>query len=348
MMKKTIKILSALLAAAFVLSVAACSKTEEPGEGGAGRRQPAATNGTESGPETGETAADCAPPTSAATDGWASVTGSTATGDLVYTCADGTVISDFSFLDTVSRDYMPDSGDPDTGSWYCGKTVRDLTTGEVTKVWDRASETLALLEKYGVIYRGDETRNVCYITFDCDYNYNGNVGKILDTLKEKGVRALFVLNGQIIETEPALVKRMVDEGHIIGNHGRNHKNMARVDVDTFIAEVEDNNALLKKNVPGAGYMTYYRPPYGTVTEWDMALAQRMGLKNVLYSWTYDDYHDDAQPDPAEALNAILGGLHPGVVYMFHPKSTTDAAIMGDVIDGIRAAGYEIETVDKIS
>lgn len=348
-MKKLTRILSLLLAAAFVFALASCSEPQKPNDGGAGRQTVTpATAGTEqTDPAGSATESESAEPVPVGTDGWASVSGSSASGDLVYTRADGTTLSDFSFLDSVSREYMPDSGDPDTGSWYCGKTVRDLTTGEVTKVWDRSSETLALLEKYGVIYRGDESRKVCYLTFDCDYNYNGNVGKILDTLKEKGVTALFVLNGQIIESEPAVVKRMVDEGHIIGNHGRNHKNMARVDVDTFIAEVEDNNALLKKNVPGAKYMTYYRPPYGTVTEWDMALAQRMGLKNVLYSWTYDDYHDDAQPDPAEALNAILGGLHPGVVYMFHPKSTTDAAIMGDVIDGIRAAGYEIETVDKI-
>ncbi|MBR3423816.1 MAG: polysaccharide deacetylase family protein [Clostridia bacterium] len=347
-MKKTIRILSALLAIAFVFALAACSGTNEPGQGGAGRLTPVSTaDGTTAMTDDGGTESETAAPPPAATDGWASVTGSYAAGNLVYTRADGTALTDFSFLESASHEYMPDSGDPDTGSWYCGKTERDLETGEVTKVWDRSAETLALLEKYGVIYRGDESRKVCYFTFDCDYNYNGNVGRILDVLREKGVTALFVLNGQIIETEPELVKRMVDDGHIIGNHGKNHKNMARVDVDTFIAEIEDNNALLKKNVPGAKYMTYYRPPYGTVTEWDMALAQQMGLKNALYSWTYDDYHDDAQPDPAEALNAILRGLHPGCVYMFHPKSTTDAAIMGDVIDGIRAAGYEIETVDKI-
>ncbi len=347
-MNKTTKILSALLALAFIFSLASCSGTNDPGQGGAGRQTssvPADETGT--GPASIGTESETAAPSPSTVDGWASVTGSSASGDLRYTRADGEVISDFSFLDSVSRDYMPDSGDPDTGSWYCGKTERDLTTGEVTKVWDRAPETLALLEKYGVVYRGDETRKVCYLTFDCDYNYNGNVGRILDVLREKEVTALFVLNGQIIETEPELVKRMVDDGHIIGNHGRNHKNMARVDVDTFISEIEENNALLKQKVPGAKYMTYYRPPYGTVTEWDMALAERMGLKNVLYSWTYDDYHDDAQPDPAEALDAILRGLHPGCVFMFHPKSTTDAAIMGDVIDGIRAAGYEIETVDKI-
>ncbi len=346
-MNKTIKILSALLALAFVFAAVSCSGTNEPGQGGAGRQTstlPADETGTV--PAGSGTESETAAPLPSTADGWASVTGSYAAGDLVYTRADGTTLSDFSFLDSASHEYMPDSGDPDTGSWYCGKTERDLATGEVTKVWDRAPETLALLEKYGVIYRGDETRKVCYLTFDCGFD-NGNTGKILDVLKEKNVKGLFVLNGHFIESAPDLVKRMVDEGHIVGNHGRNHVNMARVSVDEFIAEVEENNALLRQLVPGAPYMTYYRPPYGTVTEWDMALAQAMGLKNVLYSWTYYDYNEDAQPDPAESLDQVLRGLHPGCVFMFHPISSTDAAIMGDVIDGIRAAGYEIETVDKI-
>ena len=349
-MKIQARILSAVLALVFVLALASCSQPEKPGESGVGRATSSVPVteqvGTETAPTESGTEKETTEPGPVKTDGWASVTGSTAAGDLVYTRPDGTVLSDFSFLDSVSREYMPDSGDPDTGSWYCGKTVRDLTTGEVTKVWDRAPETLALLEKYGVIYRGDETRKVCYFTFDCGFD-NGNTGKILDVLKEKNVRGLFVLNGHFIESAPDLVRRMIDEGHIVGNHGRNHVNMARVTVDEFIKEVEENNALLRELVPGASYMTYYRPPYGTVTEWDMALAEKMGLKNVLYSWTYYDYNEDAQPDPAESLNSVLEGLHPGCVFMFHPISSTDAAIMGDVIDGIRAAGYEIETVDKI-
>lgn len=346
-MKRTTKILSALLALVFVLAAVSCTGTNDPGQGGAGRQTSTVlSNETETGPADSGTESETAAPSLPTVDGWASVTGSYAAGNLVYTRADGSTLTDFSFLDSVSREYMPDSGDPDTGSWYCGKTERDLTTGEVTKVWDRAPETLALLEKYGVIYRGDETRKVCYLTFDCGFD-NGNTGKILDVLKEKNVKGLFVLNGHFIESAPDLVKRMVDEGHIVGNHGRNHVNMARVSVDEFIAEVEENNALLRQLVPGAPYMTYYRPPYGTVTEWDMALIRAMGLKNVLYSWTYFDYNEDAQPDPAESLDSVLRGLHPGCVFMFHPISSTDAAIMGDVIDGIRAAGYEIETVDKI-
>ncbi|MBQ7475278.1 MAG: polysaccharide deacetylase family protein [Clostridia bacterium] len=341
------KKLICFVAACLILALVSCSQTVKNEPEGAGRVKNSSAVTETAGPDGTDKATGTAPSADPAPTGYASFSGSSAAGDLVYVRADGEKVSDFSFLDGKSREYVPDCGDPDTGSWYCGKTERDPETGEVRKIWDRSDETLGLLAKYGVIYRGDESRNVCYFTFDCDYEYGGNVAKILDTLKDKGVKALFVLNGTIIESRPDLVKRMIDEGHTVGNHGRNHKNMARLSVDEFIKEVEDNNALLREKIPGAPYMVWYRPPYGTVTEWDMALAERMGLKNALYSWTYDDYHDDAQPEPASAKEAILKGLHPGCVYMFHPKSTTDAAVMGEVIDAIRAAGYEIESVENI-
>ncbi len=277
--------------------------------------------------------------------GRASVSGSISGGDLTYTRADGTKITDFSFLDSKSRDFLPDAGDQENGSWYCGKTERDPETGEVTLVFDRSAETLDLLKKYGVIYRGDESRKVCYFTFDCGYE-NGYTGQILDVLKEKDVKGTFFLNGAYIESSPDLVKRMIDEGHVVGNHGRNHENMSRVDAETFLNEVESNNDLLFDKVPGAKYMSCYRPPYGTVTEWDMALAREMGLKTVLYSWTYYDYNPDEQLPPADALSQAERGLHNGCVYMFHTVGSTNAAIMGDLIDFIRDAGYTIELVGK--
>ncbi|MBR3991427.1 MAG: polysaccharide deacetylase family protein [Clostridia bacterium] len=167
---------------------------------------------------------------------------------------------------------------------------------------------------------------------------------MLDVLKEKDVKGTFFLNGAYIESSPDLVKRMVDEGHVVGNHGRNHENMSRVDAETFLSEVESNNDLLKASVPGAKYMSCYRPPYGTVTEWDMALAQEMGLRTVLYSWTYYDYDPDEQAAPADALSQAERGLHDGCVYMFHTVGSTNAAIIGDLIDFIRAEGYTIELI----
>lgn len=338
---------SILILIALTLSLASCSLREKKSvPSGAGVPLGGDAVTTDSGtvreddgddPSTG--------PAPAEPTGWATVSGSEAGGDLTYTRPDGTKITDFSFLNDKSRDFLPDAGDLENGSWYCGKTDRDPDTGEVTVVFERSAETLALLEKYGVIYRGDESRQVCYFTFDCGFE-NGYTGKILDVLAEKDVKGTFFLNGAYITSAPELVKRMIDEGHVVGNHGNNHENMSRVDAETFLKEVESNNDLLRDNVPGAGYMSCYRPPYGTVTEWDMALAQEMGLKTALYSWTYYDYDVDNQADPADALSQAERGLHNGCVYMFHTVGSTNAAIIGDLIDFIRGEGYTIEVIGK--
>ena len=302
-----------------------------------GRNTAEAENSGENPPDTHDTPSE--------NTGRAKISGSSAGGDLKYTTYDGKVITDFSFLDGKSRDFMPDSGDAENGSWYCGKTERNLDTGEVTLVWDRSPETLALLEKYHAVYRKNTDKAVCYITFDCGYE-NGKTAVILDILKEKNVSAAFFLNGHYIESAPDMVKRMLNEGHIVANHGNGHRNMSKLSTEEFLYEVESMNDLLEQYVPGAPYMEYYRPPYGTVTEWDLALIDAMGLKNILYSWTYYDFNEKEQPEPAAALEQAKKGLHNGCVYMFHSVSDTNTKILGDLIDYIRAEGFEIRSLDE--
>lgn len=271
---------------------------------------------------------------------YAEYSGSEAEGNLTYTTYNGKKITDFSFLDGLGRDFFSDTGDKTTGSWFCGKTERDLTTGKVTYIWDRAPETLATLDKYGVIYRKNADKKIVYFTFDCGYE-NGYTAKILDILKEKDVSAAFFLNGHYVSSSPELVRRMLDEGHIVGNHGNNHAVMSKLSLEDFFYEVESVNELMREYVPGAPYMEYFRPSYGSCSEWDIALIHEMELTNVLYSWTYHDYEPDNQPTPEEALDAAKRGLHDGSVMMFHTVGETNTKILGEFIDYIRAEGYEI-------
>ena len=252
--------------------------------------------------------------------------------------------SDLSFLDTIPRTFFSDA-DQNSGSWYFGKTERDLTTGEVTVKWDRAADTLQAVEKYGAIYRKNEDQKVCYFTFDCGYE-NGVTPKILDVLKEKNVKGVFFVTGAYIKSSPEIIKRMYDEGHIVGTHTNNHKNMALLSAEEFVEEIMSNEALLKAAFPDAPDMVYYRPPEGACSEWTLALAQKMGLTTVLWSWTQMDYDTENQPEPAAALENAKKGLHNGCVYLLHAVSTTNAAILGDLIDYIRAEGYEIRPINQ--
>ena len=242
-------------------------------------------------------------------------------------------ISDIAYLYGTKFEDQPDD-------WYCGKSTYDETTGEVTYGWDRYQSTIDLVEKYGAIYRGDTTRKVCYFTFDCGYEFGPTAG-ILDTLKEKEVSGTFFLTGDYVETEHDLIKRMLDEGHIVGNHTVSHLHCNQLSGEEFIAEVEGLEDMFYEQFPDADPLIFFRPPYGNSNEYILALTQKMGYHTVMWSYTYMDYDTDNQLPYDEAMAKVKAGLHPGCVYLFHTESTTNAAILGDFIDWVRAQGYEI-------
>ena len=242
-------------------------------------------------------------------------------------------ISDIANLYGTSFDDQPDD-------WYFGKTTYDESTGEVTYGWDRYQSTIDAVGKYGAIYRGDTTRKVCYFTFDCGYEY-GPTPDILDTLKEKEVAGVFFLTGDYVESEHDLIKRMLDEGHIVGNHTVSHLHCNQLSGEEFIEEVEGLENMFYEQFPDADPMIFFRPPYGNCNEYILALTQKMGYHTVMWSYTYMDYDTDNQLPHDEAMAKLKGGLHPGAVYLFHTESTTNAAILGDFIDWVRAQGYEI-------
>lgn len=255
---------------------------------------------------------------------------------------DDSGLSDLSGLDALYG--IPFDDQPD--DWFFGQTERDPATGVVTYGWDRSESTLSILKKYGAIYRGDESRKVCYITFDSGYEY-GTTSAILDALKEKNVSATFFVNGHYVESAPQMVRRMIDEGHTIANHADNHYDLTTVDTQTFISELENLETKFYMSFPEADPIIYFRPPSGSCNEWVLDLANRMGYTTVLWSWAYYDYNTDDQPDFETTLNRVMKGLHNGCVFLFHTESQTNADMMAEMIDRIRDAGFEILPLSTI-
>ena len=336
-----------LLALSFLCAaLSACAKHPvKPSRNGVGRAQ--ISTGASANPagetaetdESGETTAPTTPTTTNTTVGGTpsyTVEG----GKYVYSipAPDRSGLSDLSDVKSLSRALFSDSGN--ATSWYPGKTERNLTTGEVTYKWDRAKDTLALLDKYGAIYRRHTDQNVVYFTFDCGYE-NGWTEPILDVLKEKNVPGMFFLVGHYVDTADTVIRRMIDEGHLLGNHTNNHPDLTTVDAQTFIKELTDLEDKVKAKFPDAPPMRYMRPPEGACNEWSLAMAKKMDYTTVLWSWGHHDWVENDQPDPASALEKAKQGLHPGAVYLFHCVGSTNPAILGDLIDYIRAEGYEI-------
>lgn len=347
-MKNIRMMLFGILAALLCLSACGNKAEGNPSEtGGVGRDEVQAfvpvvpeTSEADTTDESAETEGGSAAPTSTVP------TYSVENGKYVYNipAPDRSSLSDLSDIKSMSNALFNDNAKDDTtGSWYPGKTERNLSTGEVTYKWDRTKETLAALKKYNAIYRQHEDEKVLYLTFDCGYE-NGWTEPILDVLKEKNAPGLFFLTGHYVETAEAQIRRMLDEGHILGNHTVNHINATQVTPEKFIEEIEGLEKMISDRFPDAPPTVYYRPGYGACNERSIALADKMGLYTVLWSWAYYDYDEDNQMDPAVALERAKQGLHNGAVYLFHTVGPTNAAILGDFIDYAREQGYEIRPI----
>ena len=253
---------------------------------------------------------------------------------------------DFSFLDGVSTERFADCKEG-TYDWYPGKVQRDAD-GNITYPWDRYKSTLDILNKYGAIYRKNADQKVVYLTFDCGYE-NGNTNRILDILKEKNVQAIFFVTGAFVDygdMTKSMMERMLAEGHLIGSHTEHHKVMPKLSNEEFCEELNSVYRKLKKVLGEDFTMLYYRPPQGAATPRDLALASYLGYHTTFWAFAYGDYNPDNQPDPVKSLENMENSLHPGCVYLLHAVSSTNAEVLGDLIDYIRAEGYEIRRIDK--
>lgn len=209
-------------------------------------------------------------------------------------------------------------------------------------VGNASSEYLA---KYGALYCGPESEKKLYITFDAGFE-NGNTEKILDALKKHGVKATFFLVGNYFETQPELVKRMVAEGHTVGNHTYSHPDMSKIaDEASFQNELE-KNARLYKDITGEEMPKLYRPPQGKFCESNLKMAQKLGYHTVFWSLAYVDWYENDQPTKEEAFGKLLPRAHPGAVVLLHSTSKTNAGILDDLLTEWEKMGYTFGNLEE--
>lgn len=203
---------------------------------------------------------------------------------------------------------------------------------------NRPSGAVSYQEKYGK-YDADfirEQENNIYLTFDEGYE-NGYTDDILDVLKEKGVSAVFFVTMPYVKAEPELIQRMIDEGHIVGNHSVNHLSMPETNPEQCRNEIMELHDYVKENFQYE--MTLFRFPMGEFSERDLSIVQQLGYRSVFWSFAYRDWLVDEQPNPQEALEKIESKCHPGAIYLLHAVSQTNAEILGQMIDDLQVQGY---------
>lgn len=203
---------------------------------------------------------------------------------------------------------------------------------------NRSQGAVAYQEKYGKYdaYFIAPSSEKIYLTFDEGYE-NGYTADILDTLKEKGVHAVFFVTLPYVKAQPDLVQRMIDEGHTVGNHSNKHITYPSLSLEEA---KEDLMSLHQYMLDTYQYkMSVFRFPEGNFSEQTLALVQSCGYKSLFWSFAYQDWYTDNQPNPSDALNSMLNKAHPGAIYLLHAVSSTNAQVLGDFIDGMQEKGY---------
>ena len=198
--------------------------------------------------------------------------------------------------------------------------------------------TTDFLSGYDSLYCVDTEEKVLYITFDAGFE-NGNTVPILDALKNHKVKATFFLVGNYFETQPDLVKRMVQEGHTIGNHTYSHPDMSAIAQESAFQEELEKNAALYQQVTGQEMPRLYRPPQGKFCESNLQMAQALGYHTVFWSLAYVDWYENDQPTHEEAFQKLLPRVHPGAVVLLHSTSRTNGEILDELLTKWEEMGY---------
>lgn len=211
------------------------------------------------------------------------------------------------------------------------------------------SKYKALLDKYGGYFVGDTSSKVIYLTFDEGYEY-GLTGRILDILKANDVKAAFFATASYIKKNPDLIQRMVDEGHIVGNHTRSHPIMpdllASKGKDAVIKELTDTEDAYRE-VTGTEMPKYYRPPEGAWSEATLSITNSMGYKTILWSMAHRDWDPNNQPGKKAAFDFVNTYYHNGAILLLHPQSQSNTDALQDIITNLKNNGYRFAPLSEL-
>ncbi|MDR1560291.1 MAG: polysaccharide deacetylase family protein [Clostridiales bacterium] len=218
-------------------------------------------------------------------------------------------------------------------SWYFMKNSEHLPTRGAAEMD---------ISAYGGYYLGDTSQKYIWLTFDAGYE-NGYTASMLDTLKEKDVKAAFFCVGTYIRDNPELTKRMSDEGHLVVNHTDRHPSMPDVGDQEILDEIYEP-ARRFKELTGLDMPAFLRPPSGEYSERTMYITKEAGYKTIFWSFAYQDWLVDAQPGKDYAFKIVMDNLHNGEILLLHAVSSSNAEALPDIIDAVKAQGYEFKSL----
>ena len=208
---------------------------------------------------------------------------------------------------------------------------------------DVGEDRRKILEENNGICLGNKDEKIIYLTFDEGYEA-GFTSKILEILKENEVKATFFITAHYLNTNEELVKQMIEEGHIVGNHTVNHKSMPTLTEEEIKKEVMDLHIAVYQKFEYE--MKYIRPPKGEFSKKSLKYTNNLGYKTVMWSFAYEDWDENNQPNEEKAKEKILENLHNGEIMLLHGNSKTNTDILDEVIKKSKEMGYSFKSLDE--
>ena len=242
----------------------------------------------------------------------------------------------------TEQEHLETSGQilhPETENWGLGfGQTGEKPTGNVS-----AEE----LKKYHAAYMDPTDEKVIYLTFDAGYE-NGNTPRILDALKKHQAPATFFVVGNFISDNPDLIRRMVSEGHTVGNHTMTHPDMSGISSKDDFQKQLDGVEKLYESVTGEQMTKFYRPPQGIYSTSNLAMAKELGYSTFFWSLAYVDWIQNQQPSREEAFQKLLGRIHPGAIVLLHNTSSTNGLILDDLLTKWEEMGYRFCSLKELT
>lgn len=202
------------------------------------------------------------------------------------------------------------------------------------------------LKEYDAYYLGSADEKVIYLTFDCGYE-NGYTDVMLDVLKKHEVPVTFFVVGHYVKSAPEQVKRMVEEGHTVGNHTYHHPDMSAIsELSTFKKEMDDV-AHAFEELTGTKMAMYYRPPQGKYNTKNLEMAKELGYSTFFWSLAHVDWDVKKQPDPAKSIEKLTKRIHPGAIVLLHNTSETNRIILDELLTKWKEMGYRFGTLEEL-
>ena len=223
-------------------------------------------------------------------------------------------------------------------SWYCKR--------EKDHCRPSAEPNMSYIEEENGFFIGhDPNEKVIYLTFDAGYE-NGNIARILDTLKAHHAEGAFFILENLIRRNPELVERMKNEGHLVCNHTARHKDMTKLSESEIENELRALETLYNETF-SASLAPFYRPPEGKFDRKSLSVAKKLGYHTAFWSLAYADWDNNKQPSAEYAFSKLLPRTHSGAVVLLHSTSKTNAAILDELLTKWKAAGYTFKSIDAL-